>query len=74
MPGLPGAFAGFAYHGNGVAMGTYAGALLADMALDRAPRLPHPRVMRATPRRFPPGRLRRALLWPAYGAAALADL
>ncbi|WP_296763302.1 FAD-binding oxidoreductase [Sediminimonas sp.] len=74
VPGLPGAFAGFAYHGNGVAMGTYAGALLADLALDRPPRLPYPQVMRAAPRRFPPGRLRRALLWPAYGAAALADL
>lgn len=33
----PGMFAGFAYHGNGVAMGSYAGRLLADLALNRPP-------------------------------------
>lgn len=74
VPGLPGAFAGFAYHGNGVAMGSYTGALLADLALDRPTRLPYPEVMRAPARRFPLGRMRRALMWPAYAMAGLSDL
>ena len=29
---MQGAFAGFGYHGNGVGMGSYAAALLADLA------------------------------------------
>ncbi|MTJ05359.1 MAG: FAD-binding oxidoreductase [Sediminimonas qiaohouensis] len=73
IPGLPGAFAGFAYHGNGVAMGSYTGALLADVAMDRPARLPYPEVMRAPARRFPLGRMRRALMWPAYAMAGLSD-
>ncbi len=57
------AWAGMAYHGNGVAMGTLCGALLADLALGRA--TPGP-VFAAPMRRFPLGRARRALLRPAF--------
>ena len=74
IPGLPGAYAGFAYHGNGVAMGGYTGALLADLAMDRPTRHPYPEVMRAPARRFPLGRMRRALMWPAYAIAGLSDI
>lgn len=74
IPGMEGAFAGFGYHGNGVAMGSHAGAVLADLALGRAPDRPWPAPMRHVPRRFPLGRYRRALLRPAYLGYGLADL
>ena len=74
IPDLPGAFAGFAFHGNGVAMGSYTGALLADLVQDKPTRLPYPNVMRANAPRFPLGRFRRALLPAGYALAGLADL
>ena len=70
----PGLFAGFAYHGNGVAMGSYAGRLLADLALNRPPEVPYPIMMRQPPPRFPLGRTRRLLMPPLYAALTLADL
>ncbi|MFP4327204.1 MAG: NAD(P)/FAD-dependent oxidoreductase [Paracoccaceae bacterium] len=73
VPDMPGAFAGFGYHGNGVAMGSYAGRLLADLARGRRPDLPWPDAMRRTPGRFPLGRWRRAVLVPAYAAMGLQD-
>jgi drug/metabolite transporter (DMT)-like permease len=45
VPGMQNCFAGFAYHGNGVAMGSYTGALLADLALGRKPENRYPTVM-----------------------------
>ncbi len=66
IPDMPGAFAGFAYHGNGVSMGSYTGRLLADLVRDIEPDLPHPAPMRHTPKRFPLGRFRRLLMKPAY--------
>ncbi|MFC6688109.1 NAD(P)/FAD-dependent oxidoreductase [Jhaorihella thermophila] len=74
VPDRPGLFAGLAYHGNGVAMGSYSGRLLADLALGRWPDLPWPAPMRDPMARFPLGRARRALMWPVYGLLALADL
>ena len=74
IPDLPGAFAGFAFHGNGVAMGSLTGALLADLAQDKPTRLPHPAVMRTPAGRFPLGRFRRALLPMGYALAGLRDL
>ncbi|PRY26153.1 glycine/D-amino acid oxidase-like deaminating enzyme [Aliiruegeria haliotis] len=59
-------FAAMCYHGNGVAMGSYAGGLLADLALGRAPRRPFPALMRAPMGRFPLGRFRRAVLPVVY--------
>ncbi|MDX1781198.1 MAG: FAD-binding oxidoreductase, partial [Thalassovita sp.] len=71
VPGMPGAFAGFAYHGNGVAMGSYAGALLADIAQGKDPNRLYPALMRDLPGRFPLGRYRRMLMAPGYAYAAL---
>ncbi|RKF12946.1 FAD-dependent oxidoreductase [Roseovarius spongiae] len=68
---MPGAFTGLSYHGNGVAMASYAGALLADLAMDRTPVRPYPEIMQRPPRKWPLGRLRRAWFWPIYGAAWL---
>lgn len=71
VPELPGAFTGFAYHGNGVAMGTHAGALLARMAMGQDPGPHYPALMQDIPKRFPLGDYRRLLMAPAYIAAAL---
>ena len=71
IPEMPGAFTALSYHGNGVAMGSYAGALLADLAQDKPPRVPYPKIMQSPPKRFPLGRLRRAILWPPYTWAKL---
>ena len=65
---MPGAFTAMSYHGNGVAMGTYACALLADLARDRAPRRCYPKIMQTPPKRWPLGRFRRAWFWPVYAA------
>lgn len=73
IPGMPGAFAGLCYHGNGVAMGSFTGRLLADLALDRRPDL-YPAAMAAQPGRFPLGRFRRALARPVSAFYALRDL
>jgi len=73
IPGMEGGFAGFAYHGNGVSMGSYAGALLADLAQGKTPDRPFPAPMRHTPRRFPLGRFRRWLMMPALMRYAWAD-
>lgn len=73
IPDMPGAFAGFAWHGNGVAMGSYAGTLLADLARGRVPARPCPAPLRHPPRRFPLGRFRRLLMRPAYLRYMLKD-
>ena len=73
VPGEKGTYAAFAYHGNGVAMGSYAGALVADQILGQRA-LEVPQVMQRPPRRFPLGRFRRALMPPLYAGAALSDL
>jgi len=71
VPEMPGTFAALNYHGNGVAMASHAGAILADLALDRPPGPRYPEVMQAPPRRWPLGRLRRAMMWPPYAWATL---
>ena len=72
VPQMPGVLAGFAFHGNGVAMGTFAGACLASLAQDQVPDA-LPEAMRIPPPAFPLGRLRRALMPPVYAGFALAD-
>ncbi|WP_171179283.1 FAD-binding oxidoreductase [Ruegeria sp. HKCCD8929] len=72
VPGRPGLFAGLAYHGNGVAMGTYCGRALAQLALGGPTALPS--VLSQPPKRFPLGRFRRVLMPPIYAALALSDL
>ncbi|GGH27949.1 Glycine/D-amino acid oxidase [Cribrihabitans marinus] len=71
VPHQPGVFAAFAYHGNGVAMGSFCGRALADHVLG-APE-PAPRVMTTPPGRFPLGRYRRAIMPPAYMVLGLLD-
>ena len=71
VPGMPGVYAGMGFHGNGVAMGTHTGRLLADLVQGHGQSIP--RVIRPVPRRMPLGRYRRALLWPAYTVAKWLD-
>jgi len=65
VPGLDNAWAALGYHGGGVTMAPYAGALIADMALGRS-RLPHPDLMKQPMRRFELGPWRRASLPLAF--------
>jgi len=73
IPGLSGGFAAFGYHGNGVAMGSYLGAMLADLVQGKEPRAMLPAAFRAPPPRFPLGPLRRAWLAAEYSWARLTD-
>jgi len=73
IPGLKNAWGAMAWHGNGVAMATYGGALVADLIRGRAPARPYPTVMQAPLARFPLGRYRRALLAAATPLMALSD-
>ncbi|MCE8008173.1 FAD-binding oxidoreductase [Aestuariivita sp.] len=73
VPEHPGLLAGFAYHGNGVAMASYMGHLLGRLAVgERAEIIPD--AIRADPGRFPLGRARRAVMPPAYARFWLQDL
>jgi glycine/D-amino acid oxidase-like deaminating enzyme len=71
VPEMPRAFAAFAYHGNGVAMATHSGAILARLAVEQDAGDHYPQLMQDVPKRFPLGRYRRMLMAPAYVAAAL---
>ncbi|MEM1431912.1 MAG: FAD-binding oxidoreductase [Pseudomonadota bacterium] len=62
IPGLAGGYAALAYHGNGMAMASLSGRLVADLATGHG-RVPD--VLAAPLARFPLGRHRRALLWAA---------
>lgn len=70
VPGMDNAWAGFAWHGNGVALGTWSGKLLAGLATGARTA---PALMSPAPRRFPFGALRRHLLRPAYAWYGLKD-
>lgn len=72
VPGSPGLFAGMCYHGNGVAMGSYSGHLLAAQILGTDADLPCSQVVRQMPR-FPLGRWRRVVMPPAYAVLSLLD-
>lgn len=69
IPEMPGAYTSLCYHGNGVAMGSYAGALLADEMLGLKDTRLHPAIMRKPHKKFPLGPFRRAALWPVYALA-----
>lgn len=71
VPDHPGLWLGMCYHGNGVAMGSYCGALLAKHCLGTPD---GPEVLNKPLRRFPLGRARRLLMPPAYVALMLRDL
>ncbi|MDQ2094405.1 NAD(P)/FAD-dependent oxidoreductase [Rhodalgimonas zhirmunskyi] len=72
IPYKPGFYAGYAYHGNGVAMGSYTGALLADLVLGKGA-MERPAIMQTPPSKFPLGRFRRAAMFPAYAGFWLGD-
>ncbi|NRB16915.1 MAG: FAD-binding oxidoreductase [Rhodobacteraceae bacterium] len=72
VPEVKGMFAGLCYHGNGVAMGTYAGRLLSDLVLGQTSDLPYSPAIQSMPR-FPLGRFRRLLMPPAYAALGMMD-
>lgn len=72
VPGMEGAFAALGYHGSGVTMGNYAGALIADMALGRS-RRPHPDLMKRALRPFELGPFRRASLPLAFAWYRMRD-
>lgn len=73
IPGMENAWAALAYHGNGVAMGTYAGALAANLIRGERPTLPFPDAMRAPLARFPLAPLRRPVFAAALSALSLLD-
>lgn len=73
VPKSKGLWAGMCYHGNGVAMGSYTGALLAQLVQGKQPELLYPKPMQAPLRRFELGRLRRAVMPFAYVGLMLAD-
>ena len=66
VPGLPGAFAAFGYHGNGVSMASWAGARVADLAAGTMTPEALPPIIARPPGRFPLPGLRRRFLAPAY--------
>ncbi len=69
----PGAWTAFGYHGNGVAMGSYAGRLVADMALGGLRPADLPPQIAAPLRRFPLPRARMAYIKGYYVAWDLAE-
>lgn len=72
VPGAPGAFTSLCYHGNGVAMTSFAGRALAGLVAG-APAESVPAAMRGPLRRFPFPALRLAYLRAAYGWYGLKD-
>lgn len=72
VPDTSGLYAALGFHGNGVAMGSLAGTVVAGDVLKR-PASWVPGALRAAPKRFPLGRYRRALLLPAYLASRVLD-
>ncbi len=71
-PHDPGLFLSLCYHGNGVAMGSYCGALIASTVLGRATDLPAP--LSHAHAAFPLGRFRRLLTPFVYAGLKMADL
>ena len=71
IPEMPNAFAGFGWHGNGIAMGTYAGKTLASMAI--GDQLDVPEVLKRKPIRMPFGSRRRIILPPIYKGLEIKD-
>jgi glycine/D-amino acid oxidase-like deaminating enzyme len=71
---MAGGYAALAYHGNGVAFGSYAGRLIADVmaGVDGAARR-IPRIVAGPLRRFPLPLLRRIYLKAAYSGYSLRD-
>ncbi len=73
VPNQPGMFASLCYHGNGVAMASYCGALLGDLVRGQTPTQIYPTIVQRPLARFELGRYRRAVMPFAYAGFALAD-
>ena len=72
VPEQPGMWVAMCYHGNGVAMGSYSGRLVAEMAAN-GQSVDCPSVMEHPMRRFPLGSARRALVPPLYASLMWQD-
>ncbi|MEM1074882.1 MAG: FAD-dependent oxidoreductase [Pseudomonadota bacterium] len=72
IPHANGLWTAMCYHGNGVAMGSYAGRLIADQVLGHDAEN-CPQIMRKPLARFPLGSGRRALMPPVYAKLMLGD-
>lgn len=72
VPGVDNAWTAISYHGNGVAMATFAGGILADLARGVPPPL-YPALMQDAPPRIPLGRFRRVAMPFAYAARGITD-
>ncbi len=66
-------YASLCYHGNGVAMGSYCGALVADLVQGRPTQKPFSESMKGPFVKFELGRFRRMLMPFAYLGFAVAD-
>ncbi len=73
VPEMPGVYAAMGWHGNGVAMGSYAGVQIAKRINGEAG-FDLPKFVTYPPRRFPLERNRRALLRLAYLGYAVKDM
>jgi glycine/D-amino acid oxidase-like deaminating enzyme len=73
VPDEPGMFTSLCYHGNGVAMASYSGALLADLVQGHAPSRIYPDILKRPLARFELGRFRRAIMPFAYAGFAVSD-
>lgn len=73
VPDQPGLYASLCYHGNGVAMASYSGAVLADRVLNRQTERVHAKAVQRPLARFELGRFRRAVMPFAYAGFALSD-
>jgi glycine/D-amino acid oxidase-like deaminating enzyme len=71
--GAPGLHAALCYHGNGVAMGSFCGRLVAQTILGREPEV-YPLALRTPLAPFPLGRFRRILMPPLYAGLMLSDI
>jgi glycine/D-amino acid oxidase-like deaminating enzyme len=73
VPDHSGLWVGMCYHGNGVAMGSLSGAILADLVTGRTPAV-YPSAMQNSLSKFPFGRARRIVMPVGYLGFKLADL
>lgn len=73
VPDHPGMFASLCYHGNGVAMASYSGALVADLVQGKTPDRIYPKIVQRPLAKFELGRFRRAVMPFVYAGFALAD-
>lgn len=72
LPEAKGTWGAMCFHGNGVAMGSYAGCMVADMVLGRDSAI-YPDIVKTPLERFPLGVARRVLMPPLYVLKKLQD-